>query len=205
MSFPLPWIERVRKTRILAVVNPDSAAETEVLAQSLYARGITGLELTVRQASGLESIRRIKLSCPNMIVGAGTVLNEHQVAAVHGAGADFALSPGFNPAVVKAAQNAGLPFAPGVCTPSEIETASALGCRLLTFFPCDPNGGPEFLSAISGPYLHLGLHFMPRGTFPPASATAFLQMPQVAALCAGPDAGGSWDDLALLTGKQPTH
>lgn len=186
MSFTPQMTERVRKTRILAVTHLESADHAEPLARALFAGGITGMELTLRTSAGLESIRRIKLACPDMLVGAGTVLNEHQVAAVHGAGADFAVAPGFNPAVVKAAQQAGLCFAPGVCTPSDIECALALGCRLLKFFPCEPSGGLPYLTSIAAPYLHLGVQFIPLGGIHPGNARSYLASPIIAAL------GGSW-------------
>ena len=194
MSFPAPMIERIRRTRILAVVTLESAEQAEPLALALRAGGITGMELTLRTSAGLESIRRIKSACPDMFVGAGTVLNEHQVAAVQGAGADFAVAPGFNPAVVKAAQSAGLPFAPGVCTPSEIEIALASGCRLLKFFPCEPSGGLSYLTSIAAPYLHLGVQFIPLGGIHPGNAQSYLASPLVAAI------GGSW--LAPLNDLQ---
>lgn len=186
MSVPTPLLERVRKARILAVVTLESPDQAEPLAEALHAGGVQGIELTLRTAAGIESIRRIKQAFPQILVSAGTVLNEHQVAAVHGAGADMAVAPGFNPSVVKAAQSAGLPFAPGICTPSDIEGALALGCRLLKFFPAEPSGGLAYLTAIAGPYLHQGVQFLPLGGLHPGNARAYAASPVVAAL------GGSW-------------
>jgi len=186
MSVPVPVLNRIRAARILAVATLESSEQALPLAQALRAGGISGMELTLRTAAGLEAIRRIKASFPDLLIGAGTVLNAQQVAAVCGAGADFAVAPGFNPEVVKAAQSAGLPFAPGVCTPSEIEGALALGCRVLKFFPAEPSGGLKYLETIAGPYLHLGLHFIPLAGIHPGNAQAYLASPLVAAV------GGSW-------------
>lgn len=186
MSFPQPLVERLQSTRILAVVTLESAEQAEPLAAALMAGGITGMQLTLRTSAAIEGLQRIKQSCPGMFVGAGTVLNEHQVAAVQGVGADFAMAPGLNPAVVRAAQAAGLPFAPGVCTPSEIECALALGCRVLQFFPCEPSGGLPYLTSICAPYLHLGVQFIPLGGLYPGNARSYLASPLVASL------GASW-------------
>ena len=81
------------------------------------------------------------------MVGAGTVLSEESVNAAKAAGARFGVPPGLNPAVVAHAARAGLPFAPGICTPSEIEQALGLGCRIVKFFPAEPSGGAEIVKA----------------------------------------------------------
>ena len=101
-------------------------------------------------------------------------------------GARFAVAPGFNPRVVKAAIEGGHPFAPGVCTPSEIEQACELGCRFLKFFPAEAAGGVSMLKAVSGPYKHLGLRFMPTGGVTSKNAIDYLAIKEVAAV------GGTW-------------
>ena len=85
-----------------------------------------------------------------MIVGAGTVLWPEQVRQVVEAGAAFAVAPGMNPRVVQTAQAAGLPFMPGVVTPSDIEQALECGCRELKFFPAEPSGGLNYLETHRG-------------------------------------------------------
>jgi 2-dehydro-3-deoxyphosphogluconate aldolase / (4S)-4-hydroxy-2-oxoglutarate aldolase len=87
---------------------------------------------------------------------------------------------------VQAAQAAGLPFAPGVCTPSDIELAVEQGCRLLKFFPSEPSGGLAYLRVISAPFAHLGVKYLPLGGVSAANAASYLSEPCVAAL------GGSW-------------
>ncbi len=95
-------------------------------------------------------------------------------------------SPGFNPAVVAAARRAGLPFAPGVCTPSDIEGAVAAGCTMLKFFPAEAAGGVAMLKALIGPYGHLGLEFCPTGGVTTENLRAYLTVPGVAFV------GGTW-------------
>jgi 2-dehydro-3-deoxyphosphogluconate aldolase/(4S)-4-hydroxy-2-oxoglutarate aldolase len=114
------------------------------------------------------------------------VLTPAQAKQAKDCGAAFAVAPGFNPEVVKAAQAVGLPFFPGVMTPSDVEGALAIGCTILKFFPAAQAGGPAMLSALSGPYAHTGLRFMPTGGITPANLHEYLAVKTVVA------AGGTW-------------
>jgi 2-dehydro-3-deoxyphosphogluconate aldolase / (4S)-4-hydroxy-2-oxoglutarate aldolase len=87
---------------------------------------------------------------------------------------------------VEAAIAAGLPFAPGICTPSDIERALEYDRKFLKFFPCEPSGGLKYLDAIAGPYAHLGLKYVPLGGVNEANCATYLQNPHVGGL------GGSW-------------
>ena len=102
------------------------------------------------------------------------------------AGAHFAVSPGLNTDVVERAQELGLPFAPGVMTPSEIEVALEMGCREMKFFPAVPSGGLAMLDSIRAPYAHLGARFIPLGGINETNMEIWLKNPGVFAL------GGSW-------------
>ncbi|MEC7407220.1 MAG: keto-deoxy-phosphogluconate aldolase, partial [Planctomycetota bacterium] len=93
---------------------------------------------------------------------------------------------GLNPTVVEHAQKVGLPFAPGVATPSEIERAVELGCRELKFFPAEPIGGIQYLRSMAAPYSHLGLQFIPLGGINASRLGSYLDDPSVLAV------GGSW-------------
>jgi 2-dehydro-3-deoxyphosphogluconate aldolase/(4S)-4-hydroxy-2-oxoglutarate aldolase len=160
------------------------------------AGGISCIELTLRTSTALDSVRAIRASFPEMLVGAGTVLSPLQVNEVKEAGAAFGVSPGMNPRVVAEARNIGLPFAPGVCTPTDIEFAVELGCRLMKFFPCETSGGLPYLRHIAAPFHHLGVKFIPLGGVNPATADKFLQEPLVHAI------GGSWiAPQELIQGK----
>lgn len=121
-----------------------------------------------------------------MLAGAGTVLSVEQLHAVQAAGAAFAVAPGMNPRVVAEAGQIGLSFAPGICTPSEIEQALEFGCRYLKFFPCEASGGLNYLRNIAAPYAHLGLKYIPLGGLNAKNMAEYLREPMVAAL------GGSW-------------
>jgi 2-dehydro-3-deoxyphosphogluconate aldolase/(4S)-4-hydroxy-2-oxoglutarate aldolase len=123
---------------------------------------------------------------PDLLVGAGTVLTPEQARKAKECGAAFAVAPGFNPDVVKAAQDVDLPFFPGVMTPSDIEGALSLGCRMLKFFPAGPAGGPDLLKGLAAPYRHLGVRFMPTGGVTLANLCDYLSIPEVVA------AGGTW-------------
>jgi 2-dehydro-3-deoxyphosphogluconate aldolase/(4S)-4-hydroxy-2-oxoglutarate aldolase len=102
------------------------------------------------------------------------------------AGGRFGVAPGLNEAVVRKAQECWLPFIPGVMTPSEVERALALGCKLLKFFPADAAGGLKMLKAIAAPYAHTGVKFIPLGGLNATNAAEYLALPGVAAV------GGSW-------------
>lgn len=186
MPFPTPLLRRIRRTGAVAVVVIDDPSRAEPLAEALLGGGIDLVELTLRTPAALEAMRRIRRAFPEIGLGAGTVLNPEQVREVADAGAEFAVAPGLNPTVVTAAAAAGLPFAPGVCTPSEIERALELGCRLLKFFPAESSGGVRHLRVVASPYAHLGVEYIPLGGLTLQTAGDWLREPSVAAL------GGSW-------------
>jgi 2-dehydro-3-deoxyphosphogluconate aldolase/(4S)-4-hydroxy-2-oxoglutarate aldolase len=119
-----------------------------------------------------------------MLVGAGTVLTPEQVRSAKGAGARFIVSPGFNPRVVDACRDEGLPVFPGVATPTEIEAALERGLRTLKFFPAEAMGGTRFLQAITAPYSGVG--FIPTGGIGLEELPAYLKLSSVVAC------GGSW-------------
>jgi 2-dehydro-3-deoxyphosphogluconate aldolase/(4S)-4-hydroxy-2-oxoglutarate aldolase len=121
-----------------------------------------------------------------MLVGAGTVLTPAQVDTAREAGARYGLAPGLNPAVLARAAEAGLPFAPGVMTPSEIEQALEAGCQMVKFFPAMAAGGPAMLRTIAGPYAHAGLAFNPTGGVTLDNLEDWMALPEVRAV------GGTW-------------
>ena len=121
-----------------------------------------------------------------MLVGVGTILTPDQVKQVQETGADFGVAPGLNPNVVKAAQSTGLPFAPGVATPSDLESAIELGCRFVKFFPAQAIGGANYLRSMSAPYQHLGIRYFPLGGLNADNMNDYLVQPNVVAI------GGSW-------------
>ncbi len=186
LHFPEPWCSRLQTTGAVAVVIVDDPRHAEPLAAALLEGGIDLIELTLRTPAALEGIKRIRQAFPTVGIGAGTLLDASQVRAAADAGATFGVAPGLNPDVVKAARVAGLPFAPGVCTPTEIDRALGLGCGLLKYFPAETLGGARHLRITTSPFSHLGVRYMPLGGITLQSAEAYLREPSVIAL------GGSW-------------
>lgn len=179
-------LDRILAKRIVPVVVLDSAESAEPLAEALLEGGLDIMEITFRTAAAEESIRRISKSFPEILLGAGTLLEKDQVLRAKDAGAVFGLAPGLNPEIIAPARECGLQFSPGVMTPSEVEQALALGCRLLKFFPAEAAGGVAMLKALAGPYAHTGVKFVPTGGVGAANLTTYLQLSVVAAI------GGSW-------------
>lgn len=184
--FPETLLEKVRANPVIAVVVIDDAASAVPLARALVDGGISAIELTLRTPAALDALSAIRAECPDILAGLGTVLTTDQVHQAIERGAAFAVAPGLNPEVVRAATAAGLPFAPGIATPSDIECAVSLGCRLLKFFPAEPSGGIAYLKSISAPYAHLGLEYIPLGGLSAGNFTDYLALDRV------PAVGGSW-------------
>ena len=124
-------IDRILAKRIVPVVVLDSAESAEPLAEALLEGGLDLMEITFRTAAAEESIKRIASRFPEILLGAGTLLEKEQVVRAKDAGATFGLAPGLNPEIIAKAKEAGLMFSPGVMTPSEVEQALSLGCKLL--------------------------------------------------------------------------
>ncbi len=184
--WPAALTERLTACRVVAVLILEDPADAPALGRALWAGGIRAVELTLRTPAALDALRAMRDACPELLVGAGTVLSPDQVEAVCDAGAAFAVAPGLNPAVVRASIAAGLPFAPGICTPSDIETALSLGCRVLKYFPAETMGGLKHLESMAAPYAHLGLRFIPLGGLNEQNMLDYLGSPLIAAI------GGSW-------------
>ncbi|MCX6879626.1 MAG: bifunctional 4-hydroxy-2-oxoglutarate aldolase/2-dehydro-3-deoxy-phosphogluconate aldolase [Verrucomicrobia bacterium] len=186
-------LDRIACKRIVPVVVLDDEEAAEPLAEALLAGGLDVMEITFRTAAAASAIRRIAAGFPEMLLGAGTLLEREQVLRAREAGAVFGLAPGLNPRVVEAATACGLYFAPGVMTPSEVERAMELGCMLLKFFPAEAAGGLGMLQALAGPYRHTGVKFIPTGGVTSGNLGEYLKLPMVAAI------GGSWMvDKALV-------
>ena len=139
-------IDRILAKRIVPVVVLDCANDAEPLAEALLAGGLDIMEITFRTDAAEESIKRIAKSFPEILLGAGTLLDSDQVKRAKDAGAVFGLAPGLNPSTIAAAKEVDLQFSPGVMTPSEIEQALSLDCKLLKFFPAEAAGGVKKVS-----------------------------------------------------------
>jgi len=184
--FPELLLKRIETSGVIAVLTVDNPEDALPLAQALADGGVSAIELTLRTSSAIESIRRIRTGLPDMLIGAGTVLNPAQLKEVKAAGAMFGVSPGCNPSTLRAAKEMGLPFAPGIATPSDIEIAVEHGCKLLKFFPAETSGGLVHLTTMGAPFKHLGLRYIPLGGITPGQLGEYLKSPLVASV------GGSW-------------
>lgn len=177
---------RIADAKIIAVLTVNDPERAVPLAEALLAGNVRAIELTLRTPRALEALEAVTVRVPDMLVGAGTVLTVRQVEQVKQAGAALAVAPGFNPEIVVAADAIGLPFGPGVMTPSEIEGAVALGNRVLKFYHAGVAGGLKALRSMAGPYNHLGLKYIPLGGVNPGNLAEWAADPMILAV------GGSW-------------
>lgn len=177
---------RLSAVKIVPVLVLNSVEDGMKMCAVLEKCGLRAAEITFRTSAAEEIIRAAAKEFPSLYLGAGTILNVRDLHRAFDAGAKFAVAPGFNPTVVREAVSSGFAFAPGICTPSEIEQACELGCRFLKFFPAEAAGGLKLLKAISAPYKHLGLRFMPTGGVTAANAADYLAVKEIAAV------GGTW-------------
>ena len=164
---------------VIAIPSPEAAVP---LADALVAGGVPAIEVTLRNAWALEAIRAIRAAHPEMAIGAGTILTEEQVAAAKAAGADFLVSPGFDPEIVRASLAAGLPIVPGVVNPSQVTAAVKMGLKTLKYFPAEQSGGIPSLTLLHGPFPDV--KFVPTGGLTLENIGAYLDKPFVAA-CGG--------------------
>jgi 2-dehydro-3-deoxyphosphogluconate aldolase/(4S)-4-hydroxy-2-oxoglutarate aldolase len=174
----------IRKHKLVPVIVIEDAAHAAGLGTTLVRAGLPLAEVTFRTAAAGEAIRRMTAECPDLLVGAGTVLTPKRVAEARDAGAAFIVAPGFNEKVVDYCLEQDIPVFPGVATPSEIESALERGLSVLKFFPAEPLGGVPYLKAMSAPYGQL--EFMPTGGITVTNLAEYLTFKKVVAC------GGSW-------------
>jgi 2-dehydro-3-deoxyphosphogluconate aldolase/(4S)-4-hydroxy-2-oxoglutarate aldolase len=177
-------LDRIRLLRLVPVIVIDAAADAVPLARALAAGGLPCAEVTFRTAQAGQALERMSAECPEVLVGAGTVLTAAQAASARKAGAKFIVAPGFGPAVVDYCVEHDIPVFPGVATPTEIEAALTKGLSVMKFFPAEPLGGVNYLKAMSAPYGKI--EFMPTGGISPANVGSYLALKNVVAC------GGSW-------------
>ncbi len=177
-------IEKLGSFGIVPVVTAEDKKKAGKLGQALCDGGLACAEITLRCDGALEVIREMSAACPDMLVGAGTVLSISQVQEAVEAGARFIVSPGLNPKVVRYCVENHIPVIPGTATPSEMELAMELGLDVVKFFPAQPMGGLAFIKAVAAPYTNL--KFMPTGGLNPENVTDYLNDDRILAC------GGSW-------------
>lgn len=195
--------EQLQALKVIPVIAIDNAQDIIPLGKVLAENGLPAAEITFRSEAAVEAIRLLREAQPDMLIGAGTVLNKQQAMAAKEAGATFIVSPGFNPNTVKACQEIGIDIVPGINNPSTIEAALEMGLTTLKFFPAEASGGVNMVKALLAPYTNVNL--MPTGGINPANIKDYLAVPRVLA-CGGTwmvdkklIEAGQWDELAKLT------
>ncbi len=195
--------EQLKALKVIPVIAIDKAEDIIPLGKVLAENGLPAAEITFRSAAAAEAIRLLRETQPDMLIGAGTVLNREQAIAAKEAGATFIVSPGFNPNTVKACQEIGIDIVPGVNNPSTVEAALEMGLTTLKFFPAEASGGINMVKSLLAPYTDIEL--IPTGGINPANIKDYLAIPRVLA-CGGTwmvdkklIEEGNWEELARLT------
>lgn len=178
--------QKLSQYGVVPVIALDDAGAALPLADALIAGGLPVAEITFRTSAAAGAIAAMAKGRPDMLVGAGTVLTNEQVDAAQDAGAQFALSPGLDAGVLAHAARKGLPFAPDIMTPTDLQAALKAGCQMVKFFPAMPAGGPNMLKNIAAPYAHTGIGFNPTGGVTLDNLGDWLALPEVRAV------GGTW-------------
>ena len=176
-------LDQFKKMRVVPVVAIENAEDAMRLADTLIEGGLPCAEITFRTAAAVDAMG-IMARRGDILVGAGTVLTVDQVKAAVDVGAQFMVSPGFNPRVVGYCVENNITVTPGICTPSDIEAALGFGLEVLKFFPAEAFGGLKTLKAMSGPYG--AIKFIPTGGISPNNLVEYLQFPKTLAC------GGTW-------------
>ncbi|EKM24285.1 bifunctional 4-hydroxy-2-oxoglutarate aldolase/2-dehydro-3-deoxy-phosphogluconate aldolase [Vibrio sp. HENC-03] len=194
---------QLKALKVIPVIAIDRAEDIIPLGKVLAENGLPAAEITFRSDAAVEAIRLLREAQPDMLIGAGTVLNREQAIAAKEAGATFVVSPGFNPNTVKACQEIGIDIVPGVNNPSAVEAALEMGLTTLKFFPAEASGGVNMVKALLAPYGDVEI--MPTGGISPSNIKDYLAVPRVLA-CGGTwmvdkklIEAGKWEELAQLT------
>ena len=189
LAMPEEIINEISKRGIIAVLEIEDTQDAVPLAKALVEGGITAIELALRTPASIPSIELITKEVPQMYIGIGTIIETEQISILssnYKNSVRYGVSPGINPQIVKDAISAGLPFAPGIATPSELDLAISLGCNTVKFFPAESLGGLNYLKAINAPYNHLNVKYIPLGGITIDVLASYAQFKPVIAI------GGSW-------------
>ncbi|MBC7003304.1 bifunctional 4-hydroxy-2-oxoglutarate aldolase/2-dehydro-3-deoxy-phosphogluconate aldolase [Photobacterium sp. BZF1] len=176
--------QQLAQIKVIPVIAIDRAEDIIPLGKALAENGLPAAEITFRSDAAAEAIRLLREAQPEMLIGAGTVLNREQAIAAKEAGATFVVSPGFNPNTVKACQELSIEIVPGVNNPSAVEAAIEMGVTTLKFFPAEASGGINMLKSLLAPYTQI--QFMPTGGINAKNVNDYLAIDRVFAC------GGTW-------------
>ena len=179
-------VETLGKAGVVPVIVLEKEEQAVPLARSLVKGGLPVLEVTFRTKVAAGAIAAIKREVPEAILGAGTLLTPQMVKDAKAAGAVFGVAPGFDPAVMAAAKEAGLPMCPGIATASELSQALTAGCEMVKFFPAEAAGGVKMIKNLLGAFRFTGVKFMPTGGVNISNVAEYLAVPEI--VCCG----GTW-------------
>ena len=177
-------LHRIAQSGIVPVVVIDRAQDAVPTAKALLAGGVDVMEITLRTQAGLAAIRQVADHCPDLCVGAGTVLTLAQCKQAVEAGARFIVSPGFDRELVEWCIEKNVAVTPGCVTPTEIQQALSLGLRVLKFFPANVYGGLDAMKSLAGPFG--GVKFIPTGGVSEKNLAQYIAAPFIYAV------GGTW-------------
>ena len=177
---------------VIKLNNPERDAAP--LAKALCEGGVPVAEVTFRAAGADTAIRLMREECPDMLVGAGTVLTTEHVDKAMAAGAQFVVTPGFDPEIVKYCVEKNMPIYPGCTTPTDYHAALKFGLEVLKFFPAEQSGGLAKIKAMSAPFPMFKV--MPTGGIGLNNLKEYLSCPVIAAC------GGSYMVTAELIDNQ---
>jgi len=177
-------LSRLARSGIVPVVVLDDAKDAVPTANAMLAGGIDVMEITFRTAAAADSIKAVSENCPDMLVGAGTVLTMEQCKLAVEMGAKFIVSPGFDPEIVGWCVENGVAVTPGCVTPTEISAALKFGLTTLKFFPANVYGGLNAMKNLAAPFV--GIKFMPTGGINSSNLREYIDAPFIHAV------GGSW-------------
>ena len=177
-------LSRLAASGVVPVVVLDEAKDAVPTAQAMLAGGVDVMEITFRTACAPDAIKAVAENCPDMLVGAGTILNLEQCKLAVQMGAKFIVSPGFDANVVGWCIENGIAVTPGCVTPTEITAAVNMGLNVVKFFPANVYGGLNAMKNLSAPFV--GVKFMPTGGVNTANIKEYISAPFIHAV------GGSW-------------
>ena len=177
-------LKRLAQSGVVPVVVLEDAKDAVPTAKAMLAGGIDVMEITFRTAAAADSIKAVAQECPDMVVGAGTVINLEQCKLAVECGAKFIVSPGYDEETVAWCCDNGIPVTPGCVTPTEIMMALKHGLKVLKFFPANVYGGQSAIKSLAGPFG--GVKFIPTGGVNAQNLAEFISSPYIHAV------GGSW-------------
>ena len=175
---------RLREHKVVPVLRYKYLSEYDAncIAEALSEAGLPTLEITFRRHSDYLAIKSISENFPDFIVGAGDIINTDQLLRIFDANAKFAVSPGLNKDTIDVASKINMPFAPGACTPTEVERAILSGAVDFQFFPAETIGGVEMLEQILYAFEHLPIDIYAKGNISFDKVTKYLQISKISAV-----------------------